>query len=65
MYSETSISGNTTHGKSVNGIIAWNSDDSNAIGHDDVFALANYAESRLLESLDCIEMIDARDFGHG
>lgn len=31
------------------------------IGHDYVFALSNYVESGFLESLDRIEMIDARN----
>ena len=47
-YRQSSISGNTAHGKSVDGIITWNSDDPNAVRHDDVFALANDAESSFL-----------------
>ena len=41
-----------------------NRNDANPIGHDNVLALANDAESGFLESLDRIEMIYARDSWH-
>ena len=64
-YSETCIPGDTTHRKSVDRVIAWNCNDSNSVRHYDVFALANDAETGFLESLDGIEVVDARNFWHG
>ena len=62
-YSEPSISNNAAHGKSIYGIVAWNSYDSISVGHHNVFAPAYYAESSFFDGPDCIEVIDARILG--
>ena len=64
-YGEASISGNTTHGKSVDGIVSGNSEDASSVRHDDVLPLANNAKPGFLKSLDSIEVVDAGNLGHG
>jgi GTP1/Obg family GTP-binding protein len=42
---ETSITSDTAHGKSIDRVIAWNSNNANSVGHDYVLALANDSKS--------------------
>lgn len=46
------------------GLWTGNREDSHAIGHDHVLALAQHTKASLLECPDGILMIDARDLGH-
>ena len=58
---ETRIGRDATHRESVYGIVARNRHDAHAIGHDDVFALAQDLKASLFQSLHAIEMIDAEN----
>ncbi len=62
--SETGITSDTAHGKCIDWVIAWNSNNANPVGHHDVLALANDAKIGFLKGLDRIEMVDAGDFRH-
>jgi len=63
-YCQPGISNNTTHRKRVDGVIAWNGDNTNPVGHHNVFALTNNSEAGFLESFNCIKVVDARNLGH-
>jgi len=61
---ESCVTGDSTHRERVDGVVARNGDDSGAVGHDDVLALARDSKTDLLECTYRIEMIDAGDPGH-
>ena len=61
---QASVARNAAHGKSVDRIVPRNSHDANAVGHDDMFALANDAEVCLLQRTHSIEVINARNLRH-
>jgi len=61
---QASVARNATHGKSVDRVVPRNSHDANAVGHDDMFALANDAEVGLLQRPHRIEVIDAGNLRH-
>lgn len=46
---ETSIAYDPTHRVGVHGIVAWNRQDADSVGHHDMFCLGARAESRLSE----------------
>jgi len=46
-------------------IVARNRHNANAIGHDNMLALAHDAKAGLLQSPNGIEMIDAGNLRHG
>ena len=62
---EPGITSDTAHCKCIDWVIAWNRNNANPVGHDDVLALPNDEEAGFLKSLDRIEMVDAGDFRHG
>ena len=63
-HREAGIAIDTSHRKSIYGVVTRNSDHSNSIRHDDMFALADNAKAGFLQSVDCIKVIDARNFRH-
>lgn len=65
VHSEPSIFRDATHGKRLNGIVAWDGDLADAIAHDDVLSLPNDLKAGLFKSADGIEMMNPRDFRHG
>ena len=54
----------TAHGVGVYRIVARDGNDAAAVTHDDLLALASYAESGLLKGPHGIEMRDAGDLRH-
>ena len=58
---ETCVVNNAPHRISVNRIVPGDSEDSGAIRHDNVFALANDAKSRLLQGSHSIKVIYTRN----
>ncbi|OAP91222.1 hypothetical protein A4H96_07870 [Acidithiobacillus ferrooxidans] len=56
---QTCVTHNTSKCKSIDRVVAWDGKNACTIGHNNVFALANDAETRLLKSANCCEMIDA------
>ena len=62
---EPRVSDDAAHGERVYGIVPRNSDNPNAVGHHDVFALPGDAKARLLQSPDGVLMVDARNARHG
>ena len=63
-YTEPSISRDAAHRERIDGIVTGNGDDAHAVGHNRVLALPHDAETRLLQSLDCVKMINARNLRH-
>ena len=61
---ETCVVNNAPHRISVNRIVPGDSEDSGAIRHDNVFALANDAKSRLLQGSHSIKVIYTRNLAH-
>jgi hypothetical protein len=45
--------------KRFDGIVARNRQEMRTVGHDNVFALPDYAKPSLFEGPNCVEMIDA------
>ncbi len=64
-HTKTSITRDAAHRESIYWIVARNRDNSNAIRHHYMFALAHDAKTGFLQCLDGIEMIDAGNFRHG
>ena len=65
LHSKTGITCDTSHRESIHRIVAWNGDNANSIRHHYVFSLANDVKPGFLQSLDGIEVIDARNLRHG
>lgn len=63
LYCQTSVTHNAAKCKSIDRVIAWDGKNSRTIGHGNVLALANDAETCFLKSADCCEMIDAGNLG--
>ena len=63
--SETGVSGNLSHGESIDRVVAGNHDDSHSIAHDGVFAFAEDLEARLFQGANRDPVVYARKFGHG
>jgi hypothetical protein len=61
---ETSITNDPTHREGVDGVCAGNGEDTCAIRHDDVLALAYHPETGLLKRAHGVEVVDAGDPGH-
>ena len=61
---QTSVARDAAHSESVDRVVPRNGHDANAVGHDDMFALANDAEVCFLQRPHSIEMIDAGDLRH-
>ena len=61
---QTSVASNTTHGESVDRIVAWNRYYANTVRHHDVFTLAHYSKAGLLQSANRVEVIDAGNLRH-
>ena len=59
-----SVAHDSAHCEGVDWIVAWNRDDSGAVGHDDVFALARDAKPHLFERPHGIEIVDSGNAGH-
>ena len=56
---QTCITHNTAKCKSIDWVVARDGENACAVRHDNVLALANDAEPRLLKSANFCEMIDA------
>ena len=61
---QPSVASNAAHGESVDRIVPRNSQDTNTIGHDDMFALSHDAKASLFESAHRVEVIDAGNLRH-
>jgi len=46
---QSGVADNAAHGESIHRIVAWNGQDALAVGHHDVFALTQNAETSLLQ----------------
>jgi len=53
------------HGECIDWIVPWDGQNTHAVGHDDVLALASDAKAGFLEGADGIQMVDARKLPHG
>jgi hypothetical protein len=58
------IANDAAHGDGIDRIVAGNRDEVRSVRHDDVFALTNNAEARLLERFDGFRMINAGELRH-
>jgi hypothetical protein len=61
---EAGILDNSAHRKRVHGVVPRDSQDSPAIGHDNVFPLPGNLEPRLFQSFDGAQMSDSRNLRH-
>ena len=52
------------HGERIHRVRPRNGEDSFAVGHDDMLALANHAETSFLECANGTRVRDARYLGH-
>ena len=64
LHAKTGITRDAAHSKRIHWVVTWNSDDANAVRHDDMFVLSHDAKTGLLQSLDGIEVIDAGNLRH-
>jgi len=62
---EAGVPDDTAEGKRVDGVVTRDGEDTRAVGHNDVLALADHRKSGLFESADGIEMIDAWNLRQG
>ena len=61
---QASITHDTAHGKRINRIVAGNSENANAIRHDNMLALTENANASFFKSSTSVQMIDARYLWH-
>lgn len=54
----------STHGESIDGIVSRDRQDSDTVGHGDMFAVTRDAKARFLKSSHRIEMVDTGELGH-
>jgi hypothetical protein len=59
---ETGVAHNAAQRIRVHGVMAWDGEDPNAVGHDDVLALSKDSEPGSFESPHSLEVRDARIF---
>ena len=52
------------HRKCVHRVMAWNRENADTVGHNNVLALPNDPEAGLLQRLDRIKMVDAGNLRH-
>ena len=62
---KTGITNNAAKRESIDRVVTRNSQDSSAIGHDDVFALTHDHEARFFEGAHSVEMVDAGNLWQG
>jgi hypothetical protein len=55
----------TAHGEGIDGIVAGDGQNADAVSHDNVLALASNAKTGFLEGADGIQMVDAGKLSHG
>ncbi len=58
------IANDPAHGKCLDGIVARQGNESFAVAHDDVLALANNAKASFLEGSNRLLVVDARQLCH-
>ena len=61
---EAGVTHDTAHGEGVNGIVAGDGQNTDAVGHDDVLALAGDTKISFLQGTNGIEVVDARPLAH-
>lgn len=61
---QASVPHDTTHDNGVDGVRAWDGENSDAVGHDDVLALAHDAKPGLFESENGSLVVDPGNTGH-
>ena len=64
-FSKSGVLDDAAHREGIDRIVAGNSQDGLAVGHDDVLALASHAEARLFDCCDGPEVVDTGNPGHG
>ena len=60
-HGKAGISGDTAHGKRVDGVVTRNRDDPLTIAHHNVFSLTRDSKPGLLKRPDSVKMVDARN----
>jgi hypothetical protein len=60
---DTSIAHDSTHRVGVHGIVAWNRQDADSVGHHDVFTLAHEPKDGFLKDADGILGLTPGSFG--
>lgn len=61
---EAGIADDTRHGDGIHGVVPWDRNFANSIGHDDVLPLPHDLETRLFQCSNCQEMINSGQLGH-
>jgi len=64
-HREGGIVSDASHCKSIYRVVTGDSDHSNPIRHDDMFALTDNSKAGFLQSVDRIKVINAGNFRHG
>ena len=60
---ESGVTHKTAHREGIDRVVTRNGENSLAIRHHNMLALACNPETRLLKSTNCIQVVDASDFG--
>ena len=61
---QASVAYDTAHGEGVHGIVAGDGQNTDAVGHDDVLALAGDTKTSFLQGTNGIEVVDAGQLTH-
>ena len=63
-HAEPGVTYDATHCERVNGIMAWNRENTHTVCHNNVRALANNAKTCFFERGNCPQMIDPGNLWH-
>jgi hypothetical protein len=59
---QSRVADNSSHGKRIDGILAWNCQDAPSVGHDHMYTLAQNPETCSFKCCNCAAMVDSDDF---
>ena len=64
LFSQTRVADNSRHCVGIDGVVPWDGQDSDSVGHHDVFRLTRDLESCFFQRFDRTKMRDARKLPH-
>ena len=62
--SQACILDDTSHGDGIDGVVRWNGNFADAVGHDDMLTLAQNSEACLLQGPNSLGMINTGQLSH-